>query len=242
MPLLLPLGLYACLLVGWEAYCRLAAIPPQILPPPSGVGLALWSGRTEIAAHALATLQVTLIGFGISTIFALTLSVLFHASARLERMVLPLLTITQTIPMVALAPLMILWFGFGLLPKVLLVVLVTFLPMLISLLGGYRRTPQDFRDLVRAMGAGPWDIYRRVTLPHALPSFFAGLRISATYGIVACIFAEYAGPRQGLGIFILTAKNAFRADLVLAAVVVSAALTLTLLGMVRLAEKALSHA
>ena len=151
---------------------------------------------------------------------------------------MPLLVASQTVPLVALAPLMILWFGFGLLPKVLLVILVTFFPILVSLLSGYGQVPQAYLDLLTSMRAGRLAIFRRRRrCPAARASFFAGLRISATYAIVATIFAEYAGARQGLGIYILTAKNSFRADLVLAAVIVSAGLTLLLLGALRLIER-----
>lgn len=227
-----PLMLALLFLAAWEGYCRLSAVSPLVLPPPSGVVGALVLNRVEIGGHALATLGVAALGFGLSVAFAFAVSVALHFAPWAGRAVLPLLVVSQTVPLVALAPLMILWFGFGLLPKVLLVVLVTFFPMLLSLLSGYRQMPQAFGDLLAAMGAGRWTVFRRATLPWARGAFLAGLRISATYAIVATIFAEYAGARRGLGIYILAAKNNFRADLVLAAVVVSAGLTLALLAMI----------
>lgn len=236
-PLLAPLGVALTLLAGWEIYCRLAEVSAMVLPPPSGVLLALLRSRGEIAPHALSTLGTATLGFSLSVLFAFAVSALLQAAPPLRRALMPLFVATQTIPLVALAPLMILWFGFGLLPKVLLVILVTFLPMLMSLLAGYAQVPRAFTELLTAMGASRWQIFRRATLPAARASFFAGLRISATYAIVGTIFAEYAGARQGLGIYILSAKNNFRADLVLAAVVVSALLTLTLLALLRGAER-----
>ncbi|SNR48706.1 ABC transporter permease [Paracoccus sediminis] len=229
--------LFALLLAGWEGYCRLSGASPMILPPPSGVARALLAERATIGGHALATLSVAALGFTLSVVFAFIASVALHGLPWAERALMPLFVASQTVPLVALAPLMILWFGFGLLPKVLLVVLVTFLPMLLSLLSGYRQTPADFRDLLVSMGARRWTVFRRATLPSARAPFLAGLRISATYAIVATIFAEYAGARRGLGIYILAAKNNFRADLVLAAVVVSAALTLALLAILQLADR-----
>lgn len=212
-------------LAGWEVYCRLSGASPLILPPPSGVIRALVLNRAAIGSHGVATLMVASIGFALSVAFACLTSAALYFTPWAERGLMPLFIVSQTVPLVALAPLMILWFGFGLLPKVLLVILVTFLPMLLSLLSGYRQTPEAFVDLLASMGAGRWAIFRRAILPSARASFLAGLRISATYAIVATIFAEYAGARQGLGIYILAAKNNFRADLVLAAVVVSAGLT-----------------
>ena len=240
MPLLrqiLPTVLLAsALLLGWEGYCALTEVSPLVLPAPSGVLRALFVERDEIAGHAASTILVAVIGFGTSVAFAFATSVALHFTPWLQRGLMPLLVASQTVPLVALAPLMILWFGFGLLPKVLLVILVTFFPILVSLLSGYRQVPQAYVDLLTSMGAGRRRIFRRATLPVARAPFFAGLRISATYAIVATIYAEYAGARRGLGIYILTAKNSFRADLVLAAVIVSAVLTLLLLGLLRLAD------
>jgi ABC-type nitrate/sulfonate/bicarbonate transport system permease component len=224
------------LLAVWEMYCQLSGVSPLVLPPPSGVIRALVINREALYPHALATLTVATIGFSLSIMVAFATSVALHFTPMAERALMPLFVVSQTVPLVALAPLMILWFGFGLLPKVLLVILVTFFPMLLSLLSGYRQTPPAFRDLLASMGAGRWTIFWRAALPSARAAFLAGLRISATYAIVATIFAEYAGARRGLGIYILAAKNNFRADLVLAAVVLSAALTLMLLGMIRLLD------
>lgn len=233
--------LASSLLLAWEGYCAHANVSPLVLPAPTGVLRSLFLERRAIGGHAASTLLVASIGFGLSVTFAFATSIALHFTAWLERGLMPLLVASQTIPLVALAPLMILWFGFGLLPKVLLVILVTFFPILVSLLSGYRQVPQAYTDLLTSMGAGKGQIFRRASLTVARAPFFAGLRISATYAIVATIFAEYAGARRGLGIYILSAKNNFRADLVLAAVVVSACLTLLLLGLLRLAERLTSR-
>lgn len=225
-------------LTGWETYVHLSGASPLILPAPSDVANGLWVERAAIARHARATLQVACIGFGLSVLFAFGLSVLLHFAGWLRRGLMPLLIASQTVPIVALAPLMVLWFGFGLLPKVLLVILVTFFPMVLSLSSGYAALPRAYRDQLVSMGASRWQVFRRATLPFARMSFFSGLRISATYAIVATIFAEYAGARHGLGIYILSAKNNFRADLVLSAVVISALLTLTLLAAIQVIERA----
>lgn len=226
-----------CLLAGWEFYARASAVSPLILPPPSGVLSALWRESADILSHSRVTAQVMALGFSLSVLFACALSLLLWLSPLCGRALLPLMAASQTIPLVALAPLMILWFGFGLLPKVLLVILVTFFPILLSLSAGYRAVPQDHRDLFVSMGAARGAIYRRLIWPWARPQFFAGLKISATYAVVATIFAEYSGARAGLGIYLLSAKNNFRADLVLATVVVSALMTLTLLGLVLALER-----
>lgn len=226
---------------GWESYVALTDASPLVLPAPSDVLNGLRVERSEIGRHALATLGVAGVGFSLSVIFAFAVSIVLHFSGWLRRGLLPLLIASQTVPIVALAPLMVLWFGFGLLPKVLLVILVTFFPMVISLMSGYASLPRTFRDQLVSMGATRWVVFRRATLPSARAQFFAGLRISATYAVVATIFAEYAGARRGLGIYILSAKNNFRADLVLSAVLVSAGLTLALLAAIHGIERATSR-
>jgi len=138
---------------------------------------------------------------------------------------------------VAIGPLVVLWFGFGLTPKILLVAFVTFFPMLVALVQGYEATEDDIELLLRSMGAPRWRVFLLARLPSALPYFFAGLRISITYAVVGAIFAEYAGAAKGLGIYILQAKNNFRPDLVLAAVGVSAGLTLILFGATILVQR-----
>jgi ABC-type nitrate/sulfonate/bicarbonate transport system permease component len=178
------------------------------------------------------TLRATVLGFAVSIATAFALSVLLDFVPRLRRALFPIFVVSQTLPLVAIAPLMVLWFGFDLTPKILLVALVTFFPMLIALVDGYAATEPEIEALLRSMGASRAGVFRRARLPSAMPYFFAGLRISITYAVVAAIFAEYAGARAGIGIVILNAKNSFRPDLMLAAVVVSSTLTLVLFGLV----------
>ncbi|GGX70978.1 hypothetical protein GCM10007385_44970 [Tateyamaria omphalii] len=152
---------------------------------------------------------------------------------------MPILIVSQTLPLTAIAPLVVLWFGFGLMPKIILVALVTFFPVLVALLQGYEATDRDLASLLRSFGATRWQIFWMARVPTALPYLFAGLRISITYAVVAAIFAEYSGARSGLGIVILNAKNSFRPDLMLAAVVFCSALTLFLYAVCALAQSLL---
>ncbi|MHC9237457.1 ABC transporter permease [Pseudooceanicola sp. 502str34] len=224
------------ILLGWEVYVDLSRISATALPAPSRVAAQGWQARAVLAENALATLTATLSGFAVSLACAFVLSVAIDFVPLLRRALFPVFVISQTLPLVAIAPLVVLWFGFGLLPKILLVALVTFFPMLVALVDGYEATDRDITRLLRSMGAGRGQVFWRARLPSALPFFFAGLRISITYAVVAAIFAEYAGAARGLGIFILNAKNNFRPDLVLAAVFVSSALTLALFALAVLAQ------
>ena len=140
---------------GWEVYVAVSGASPLILPAPSDVANGLWVERFVIARHALATIGVASVGFSLSVLFAFAVSVTLHFVLWLRRGMMPLLVASQTVPIVALAPLMVLWFGFGLLPKVLLVILVTFFPMVVSLMSGYASQPRAFRDQLVSMGARP---------------------------------------------------------------------------------------
>ena len=226
------------LVVAWEAYVRVSGLSPTALSAPSRVLIQGFAQRAVLAAHTLATLQATLFGFSCSLCAAFAFSLLLDFFRPLRRALFPVFIITQTLPLVAIAPLVVLWFGFGLTPKVVLVALVTFFPMLVALVQGYDSTDPDIEALLASMGASRRRIFLSARLPSALPYFFAGLRISITYAVVGAIFAEYAGAVRGLGIYILNAKNNFRPDLVLAAVFVSATLTLCLFGATILLQRA----
>jgi len=222
---------------AWELYADLSGIRPSILPAPSRVLTQAWLNRQALIDNSLPTIRATLSGFACSLAIAFVFSVAMDFAQALRRALFPIFVISQTLPLVAIAPLIVLWFGFGLLPKILLVALVTFFPMLVALLQGYEATDKDVTELLVSMKASRWRIFTLARLPSALPYFFAGLRISITYAVVGAIFAEYAGAARGLGIYILTAKNNFRPDLVLAAVLLSAALTLICFAAVVLIER-----
>lgn len=232
-----PLALIAIILVIWQLTSLSGVVSARLLPSPITVVESGWQSREALLANALPTLRATLLGFALALVLAFALSLLLDFSGLLRRAVLPVLIISQTLPIVALAPLVILWFGFGLLPKVLLVALVTFFPITISLLQGYAASDPDAERLVRSIRNSAWRVFWHVRLPSATVPFFSGLRISITYGVVGAIFAEYAGAVSGLGVFMLQSKSAFRTDLVLSAVLVSSVLTLLLYAIVLLIER-----
>jgi ABC-type nitrate/sulfonate/bicarbonate transport system permease component len=232
-----PVLVVLVIVLGWQWYAAKSGLGDDVLPPPSRVLSQAWLNRADLLANAIPTLTATLVGFAVSLVIGFLLSVLLDSSSLIRRSVLPVLVVSQTLPLIAIAPLMILWFGFELLPKVLIVVLVTFFPITVSLVEGYASADRNAEALLRSMGAGRLQIFRLLRLPSAMPYFFSGLRIAITYAVVAAIFAEYAGAAEGLGIYMQLAKNSFRTDLVLAAVGVSALLTLLLFALTYLVER-----
>jgi ABC-type nitrate/sulfonate/bicarbonate transport system permease component len=223
-----PLILVAVLIVVWQWYVVSHDTRPQVLPSPGRVVRKGWEARDAIWANTKPTLQVTLVGFSVSLIVGWVLALLIDFSTFLRRALMPILIASQTLPIIAIAPLMIIWFGFGLMPKVVVIALVTFFPMTVGLIEGFASTDRETTNLLRSMGAGRWKQFRFARLPSAMPFFFAGLRIAITYAVVGAIFSEYVGAKKGLGIYMNLQKNSFRTDLVLAAVLVTAVLSIAL--------------
>ena len=221
----------------WELYCRVADVNPQILPTPSRILAELFDFRELALEHTAQTVKETAVGFSAAIAFALVVAVVMDQIGWMRRALYPLLLASQTIPIIAIAPLVVLWFGFGLLPKALVIVLVTFFPVLVALLDGFASTEREAMNLLHTMGASRFQIFRYLRFPSALPFFFTGVRISASYAVVAAIFAEYVGAYQGLGIWMQISKNAFRTDLVFAAILITSVLSITLFLLVTLAAR-----
>jgi ABC-type nitrate/sulfonate/bicarbonate transport system permease component len=232
-PVLLVIALFAV----WQLYAATIGPGADVLPTPSRVVTQGWANRTDLLTNTWPTVRATLAGLALSVAVGFLLAVLIDMSAAARRAVLPVLVMSQTLPLVAIAPLVIIWFGFGQLPKILLIVFVNFFSVTVSFVEGFRSADQGAVVLLRSMGAGRWRVFRSVRLPSALPFFFAGLRIAITYSVVSAIFAEYAGAESGLGVYMQSAKNSFRTDLELAAVGVTALLTLSLFALSYVVEK-----
>jgi ABC-type nitrate/sulfonate/bicarbonate transport system permease component len=232
-----PIALVAILLGAWELYARTSGVSPFVLPAPTQVLGALWDFRAEAVRHAVPTIVETVVGLSLSIVGATAVAVALDRVAWARRAVEPLLVGSQTIPIVAIAPLIVVWFGFGLLPKVLVVVLVTFFPITIALLDGFASTSAEATELMRSFGASAGETFRKVRWPSGLPAFFTGLRISATYAVVAAVIGEYVGATDGLGIWMQLSQRSFRTDLVFAAILLTAVLSVGLYGLVVVAER-----
>jgi len=239
---LLPPFIAMLLLVGaWELYADLvlgqSAGGGRLLPAPSRIVVALVSSAGVLAPHTWQTLLETAVGFGIALVVGFGFAVIIDMSDLLKRAIYPLLVVSQTIPLLALAPLLVLWFGFGMLPKVLIVALVCFFPIVVAGVDGFRQTDPELVKLFRTFGASKWKIFRMVRLPGALPSLFSGIRIAVTYSVTGAIWGEYVGAWLGLGIFMQNAQHAFQTSLVFATIIVIAALSVALFLLVSLVER-----
>ena len=233
-----PVGLTLLVLIGWQAYVWLSDIRPQVLPGPVRIVRESIESAGTIGEHALVTMSEVAAGFAISVTCAIALGLLIDVSAPLRRAVYPLIVASQTIPIPVVAPLMIVWFGFGVVPKIIVIALFTFVPIVLGFAAGLAATERPTIDLMRTFGASRRQLYRYVKIPAALPDFFTGLRIAAIYAVLGAIFGELAGATEGLGIFLEQSRHSFRTDLVFGAIFVVAALSyLLFLGVVLLERR-----
>lgn len=224
------------LLIFWEAAVRLGHLPAYILPGPLQIIKTLAATLPLLFMHTVSTLEEAMLGFALALGIALVTAFVLNRFYWLNQAVYPLLIVSQTIPIITLAPLFLIWFGWGILPKIIVVILVCFFPIVISLLNGLNSIDPDLINLFRSMGASHIAIFKMVKFPLALPSFFSGLKISASYSIMGAVIGEWLGAQQGLGYFMTIAQKSFRVDQVLAAVVVIALLSLLIVKAVDMAE------
>ena len=231
--LLIVVGLFA----AWEVYVELSGISAVTLPAPSRIFEAAWRNRDILAENSVTTLQEAVAGLAVSISLAISLALLIDALPSVRRGLYPLLVGSQTLPIVVIAPLITLWFGFGLLPKVLVVTLYTFFPITVAFASGLAVADAEAQTLMRTLGASRWQSLRLLQVPWAMPYLFTGLRIAVTYAIVAAVFAEWSGSTSGLGNYVLLMKNSFRTDMVLAAIFLIAVLSLGMFVLVGLIER-----
>jgi len=224
------------LLLFWEIYVRAGFINMRILPPPSHIFEALYSHWNSLLPHVLQTLLETIIGFLIATILGFATAILLDISPKINKTIYPLLIISQTVPIIALAPLLLLWFGFGILPKIIIVVLYCFFPIAIAGAGGLSQTKKQFMKLLKSMDASYWQGLSLVRLPSSLPSFFSGLKIAATYSVAGAIVGEFVGAYQGLGVYIQQAANSYSISLVFASIFIIIILSFIILKTVTIVE------
>jgi len=220
--------LIALLILTWEAMVRLLQIPKFILPAPSRVAEALYNTADLLLEHSTQTLTEALLGFFLAIMVGVVLALLMDLLPGLKNALYPLLVISQTIPIIAIAPLLVIWLGYEMLPKVAVVALVCFFPVTVSLSQGLDSADQDLQRLLLGMGATPWQILKIVKFPGAMPSFFAGLKIAATYSIMGAVIGEWLGASKGLGIYMTRSMHSFLTERVFAVIVVISILSLIL--------------
>ena len=231
------LAAIALLLLTWQFFCMSGLIPSYMLPSPVDVLRAFVSELPLLWENSLITLQEAFIGLALGVGVGFLAAVLMDSFDVLYKAFYPLLIITQTIPSVAIAPLLVLWFGYEMTPKIVLIVISPFFPVTVGLLDGFRSADKDAIGLLRSMGADRLRIFRYIKFPTALPHLFSGLRIAAAYSVVGAVISEWLGGFGGLGVYMTRVKKAFAFDKMFAVIFLISAISLALMALVELAEK-----
>jgi ABC-type nitrate/sulfonate/bicarbonate transport system permease component len=234
-----PLVLLVAVLAVWEIWVRLAETPTWLLPSPSDIARQLANDRALLARHGWVTVQEVLAGFALALVCGVLLAVAIDASPLVSRAVFPIVIASQAIPIVALAPLLLVWFGYGLAPKVIVTGLVAFFPIVVTTVDGLRSADRGALDLIRVMGGSRWAQFRLVKVPSALPSLFSGARIGVSIAVIGAVFGEYVGANAGLGYLMNISSGRLLTARVFACIVVLATLAIGLFGLVTVLERAL---
>jgi NitT/TauT family transport system permease protein len=234
----LPLSLLIGLAL-WALVAALKWLPPYILPGPGLVALRFWQALLDgtLARHTAATLLEVVLGLAAGSLCATVLGYAIARSRALERILSPYLVASQAIPIVAIAPLLVIWFGPNLFSKVLICALIVFFPILVNTAVGLRAVPQNLRDLMHSLHATRWQMLRHLEIPAALPVFLGGLRVGATLSVIGAVVGEFVAAERGLGFLINVARGQFDTPLVYATVLTLIAMALLLYALVLLAER-----
>lgn len=235
-----PLLAFVGVLLAWEAACRLFAIPAFVLPAPS----AVIASTTEIGAgrwaqHLLATVQIALIGYLVAILLALPLAIMITSSRLLSRTLLPWLIIIQSTPIVAIAPIIVVTLGAGMLPRVVITTLIAFFPLVIATATGLASVPDELLELSRSLRASRSREYWQIRMPYAVPHIFSALKVAITLAVIGAVVAEFVAAEVGLGYLILFATSTFKVPMAFAALTLLVACSLLLYGAIVLAQRLL---
>jgi NitT/TauT family transport system permease protein/putative hydroxymethylpyrimidine transport system permease protein len=225
------------LAADWDVLAGLLKIEDFLVPSPSQIATALWDDRSLLASDAWVTLREVVLGFALAVFCGLGFALVMHLSETLRRAFYPLLVASQTVPVIAIAPILVVWFGFGIGPKLAIIALVCFFPITVNALDGLRSVDHDLIKMMRTLGAGRWQLLRRVEAPSALPYAFSGAKIAVAVAVIGAVFGEWAGSDSGLGHLMLQASAQLQTARLFAAIAVLSAIAICLFAALALAER-----
>ena len=234
---LAPLALIVLLVAAWEAFARLGGVENYLLPAPSEVARSLVDDRGVLAPDAWVTAKEVLIGLALAVAAGVAIAVVLHCSEILRRAVYPLVVATQAVPVIVIAPILVIWLGFGIGPKLVVIGLVCFFPIVVNTLDGLESVDPAERKLLRSLGASRRDLLWRLELPSSLPFMFSGIKIAAAVAVIGAVFAELVGSDAGLGHAIQVGTAQLLTDRVFAAVVILSAMAIALFALIAALER-----
>jgi ABC-type nitrate/sulfonate/bicarbonate transport system permease component len=229
--------LFIVLLFVWEVVVRILSIESWLLPSPTAIfkeGYIAFGGLQE---HLWSTVRLAIIGLVIGSFVGWSMAVILHLFPWAKEIVYPLLILSQNVPIIVLAPLLVIWFGFGLLPKLIVIALVCFFPVVVASLDGFRQTPHEWKHYFDMMGATKKQLFWKLELPNSLPFIFSGLKISATYSVMGAVISEWLGAKSGIGVYMTLASSSFRTDRVFVAIFIIMSLSLLFFAVITFMER-----
>lgn len=229
--------IFVGLIAVWEAVCRIARVPVWLLPSPEKIITALWSSKDILPLHILTTMWEVMAGFGVAVGIGIPLSILIVFSAFARKLIYPFLVVLQSVPKVALAPIMLLWIGYGTTSKVLIAAVTAFFPIIINTSAGMEAVPIELLELSRSLNSHPLMIFWRIRLPYAMPYVFSGMKVAMALSLIGAVVGEFVGADRGLGYLILTFSSTMNTALVFGAIVLLALLGIVLFYAVQFAER-----
>ncbi len=232
-----PAALVVAFLLLWQLAAMAFAVPTWLLPTPADIAGALISSSDLLARHGWVTLQEVLIGFAFAFVVGVALAIAIAYSRTIEKAVYPFVVASQTVPVIAIAPILLIWFGYGLLPKVIVVGLICFFPIVVNMVDGLRSVDPDLVNLMRSMGASRWQIFGKAQLPSSLPFLFSGTKVAIAVSVIGAVMGEWVGSSAGLGYFMVRSASQFQTARVFAAVVVLSVMGIALFGAAGLSER-----
>lgn len=236
-PDLLPALVLLLLGVLWQVIVTVRDVPVYLLPSPIEIGKAFVKEFPLLMQHAGVTVLETVVGLGLSLVLGVGIAIAMALSGLLRRILYPIFVISQTIPLIVLAPLLMVWFGFGLVPKLIVVTLVCFFPIAVGFAEGLVSSDPALDELLTVMGASRWKVFRLARVPQGLPGLFAGLKIAATYAVMGAVLSEWVGAKSGLGIYMTRTMSSFKTAALFADILLVVALSLLLFKFVEIVEK-----
>ncbi len=232
-----PALVLALLVGGWEIVARAGWVEDYLLPAPSEVARALVEDRALLFPDAWVTAQEVLLGFGLAMAAGLAVAVALHLAPVLRRALYPLVVASQAVPVVVIAPILVIWFGFGMGPKLIVIALICFFPIVVNTLDGLRAVDREQARMLRTLGASRWDTFRRLELPASLPYLFSGAKIAVAVAVIGAVFGELVGSDAGLGHVIQVGMAQLLTARVFAAVLLLSVMAIALFALVTLAER-----
>ncbi|MCJ7842167.1 ABC transporter permease [Lederbergia sp. NSJ-179] len=232
-----PAAVLLLILILWEGIVRLFKTPSWLLPAPSMILKEAVTGYERFLPHLQSTIGLAAAGFLIGCSIGILVAVALHLLPGVQEAVYPLLILSQNVPTIVLAPLLVIWFGFGWLPKLIVITLVCFFPVTVAALGGFRHTPVEMKQYMLMAGASQLQIFSKLEWPHSLPALFSGLKISATYSVMGAVISEWLGAKKGIGVYMTLASSSFRTDRVFVAIFIIMILSMLFFVFIQIAEK-----